>query len=342
MRCDAILTNGKFEGLVHISDPSGKFSIVATDQRGSLQRVVNPEDPSSVSVEEMRRFKKAFIRDLAGRRSRGRASGILIDPEYSHERGFVKACDIRGDVGLLMGIEADGYGEGGEFAPRARIFGRLGIEEGVNRIKMRGAAAVKMLVFYNPNGPTRKHQEAVIRGVGRACERFDIPFLLEPISHSLSGGPNKTGDPREFSEVRPRIIVETVKELTRPEYCVDVLKAEFPLDVAYAEELGQDAREACRELDESCPIPWIILSAGVDFDDFVKNLRCATENGASGFLCGRAIWKEAVHIQDLDGFLLETGVNRLNQLVEIVEDGALPWYRKYVDSMGGIEVIRGE
>jgi len=80
----------------------------------------------------------------------------------------------------------------------------------------------------------------------------------------------------------------------------------------------------------------------VDFPEFKENVRYAVQNGASGFLGGRAIWKEAIGRKDTDKFLATTGVSRLNELAEIVNETAHPWYMKYVDSLSDIEVVRGE
>ena len=342
MRKKGVMTNGKFEGLMHISNAQGQFTIVATDQRGSLKRMINPQDPNSVTPEQMKEVKRALIKNLVGKKSKGRASGVLVDPEYSYEQEFLKSCDIRADVGVLMSAETSGYGGKGEFAPEAQLFGGLDAEEAVLKIKNRGASAVKLLVYYRPDSPTREHQESIVKAVGRACEKYDMAFLLEPVSHSLESGPHKKRNPKEFSEIKPQIVIETARELTKPEYCVDVLKAEFPLNLKYAEELGQDPSEACKELDEASQIPWVILSAGVDYEEFKENLKYAVDNGASGFLCGRAIWKEAVGREDMDEFLLTTGVKRLNELVDIVDEKAKPWYKKYVDSISDIELIRGE
>ena len=342
VRKNGVMTNGKFEGLMHISNSQCQFTIVATDQRIPLKKMINPDNPDEVSPEEMKKVKMALIRSFAGKKSGGKASGILVDPDYSYERSFIEACDIRADVGMLMGIEAAGYGGKGEFAPQVRIFGELNVEEAVKRIKMRGASAVKMLVYYRPDSPTARYQESMVKAVGRACEKYDIPFLLESLSHSLEHGPHKERNPKEYSKIKPWIVIETARELTKPEYCADVLKAEFPLNLKYAEELGQDPSEACRELDEASQIPWVILSAGVNFEEFREELKYAVENGASGFLCGRAIWKEAVGMENMEKFLLTTGVKRLNELVDITEKRAKPWYKKYADSISEIELVRGE
>lgn len=342
MRKNGVMTNGKFEGLMHIANAKCQFTIVATDQRGSLRRMLRPDDPKSVTPEEMKEAKLALIKNLVGKESEGRASGVLIDPEYCYERRFIEACNIRADVGVLMSVEASGYGGQGEFAPKVQIFWGLDVEDAVRRIKGRGAAAVKMLVYYRPDSPTRDYQESMIKAVGEACMKYDIPFLLEPMSHSLEGGPHKKKEPEKFAEIKPEIVIETAKELTKPEYCVDVLKAEFPVTLKYAEDLGQDPLEACRELNEASQVPWVLLSAGVDFEEFREQLKYAVEAGASGFLCGRAIWKEFVKAPNREEFLSTVGVKRLNEIVDIVEEKAKPWYKKYVDSLGDIELVRGE
>jgi tagatose 1,6-diphosphate aldolase len=307
-----------------------------------MQGLLNPDDPLAVTKKELKSVKMSLIKGLASSKSPSRASGILVDPDYSFERAFLNACDLHPSVGLLMGLEVEGHGDEDEFAPITRIFGGLSVDQGVQRIKMRGASAVKMLVYYNPNGPTRRKQESIVKASGRACKKHDIPLLVEPVSHSLVHGPYKTRNQKEFAEIKPEIVVETARELTKPEYGVDILKAEFPLDMSYAEALGQDPVDVCRELDQVSLIPWIILSAGVDFEEFKDTLQQAIENGASGFLCGRALWKEALQAQDMDAWILNTGTHRLNNLVDIVEMKAKPWYKKYVDSIEEIRVERGE
>ncbi|HIE14202.1 TPA: tagatose 1,6-diphosphate aldolase [Candidatus Bathyarchaeota archaeon] len=342
MRKNGVMTNGKFEGIMHIANSKCQFTMVATDQRGSLKRMLNPEDPSSVTPEQMKKAKMTLIKNLVGKDSKGRASGVLIDPEYSYEKSFIKACNIRADVGILMSVEASGYGGQGEFAPQVKIFDGLNVDEAVRRIKNRGAAAVKMLVYYRPDSPTRDFQELMIKTVGRACVKYDIPFLLEPMSHSLKGGPHKKKEPKKFAEIKPNIVIETARELTKPEYSVDVLKAEFPTDLKYAKEIGQDPFELCKELNEASQVPWVLLSAGVDFEEFREQLKYAVKAGASGFLCGRAIWKESVKAPNMDEFLSTIGVKRLNEIISIVEEKATPWYKKFVDSLSDIELERGE
>ena len=89
--------------------------------------------------------------------------------------------------------------------------------------------------------------------------------------------------------------------------------------------------ELCRRLDASSRVPWVILSAGVDFELFCQQVEIACQAGASGFLGGRAIWQEAVSIddpQERGHYLATVAADRLKRLNEIAHKYAVPWYRK--------------
>lgn len=336
------LGNGKFNGLMHIGNELYTLTMVATDQRGSMRRMINPDDPKSVTAEQLSEVKSKLIKYLAGKRSPVETSGILVDPQYSYTRDFIRDCDLRATTGLLMGIEETGAGPLGEFAPKIRIFDKLSAEEGVRRIKNRGADAVKLLVYFHPDGPTREYQQNKVKEIGQACEKYDMTFLVEPVSHSLEDGPHKKKEPKKFSKTKPYIVIETARELTKPEYCLDILKAEFPVNLKLYEELEQDPLSICRELVEVSRVPTVILSAGVDYDEFKKNLDYALRAGVSGFLCGRAIWKEAIGNENPEAFLETTAVERVNELASMVKERGKPWYKWFVDSISDIELIRGE
>ena len=71
----------------------------------------------------------------------------------------------------------------------------------------------------------------------------------------------------------------------------------------------------------------VYLSAGVAFEAFEVSLKMAREAGITfaGFMCGRAIWSEAVNVFGRDGetalvdWLADTGRNRLQRLIEVLE-----------------------
>jgi tagatose 1,6-diphosphate aldolase len=75
----------------------------------------------------------------------------------------------------------------------------------------------------------------------------------------------------------------------------------------------------------------VLLSAGVDFDTFKKQVEIACKAGASGFLAGRALWKEGGQIcsrEERMKFFRQTAASRLKELIKIVEKYGKPWYIK--------------
>jgi tagatose 1,6-diphosphate aldolase len=43
-------------------------------------------------------------------------------------------------------------------------------------------------------------------------------------------------------------------------------------------------------------VPWAVLSAGVDHATFLKQVEAAMENGASGVIAGRSLWKDCISL----------------------------------------------
>jgi tagatose-1,6-bisphosphate aldolase len=122
---------------------------------------------------------------------------------------------------------------------------------------------------------------------------------------------------------------------------VDVLKAEFPLDINDPDESSW--ADACAGITAASVTPWILLSAAVAFEIFVRQITVACKAGASGIAVGRAVWQEAV---SLDGearfaFLRTTGRNRLAHLTALCSelgkpvsdsyqvDAPFDWYKMY-------------
>src|SRR5207237_9969371 len=85
-----------------------------------------------------------------------------------------------------------------------------------------------------------------------------------------------------------------------------------------------------KSLDEGCDVPWVVLSAGVDIELFREQVRLACRGGASGFLGGRAIWKNAVRLpaEERRRFLATEGQENLRGLIEIAQKYARPWMER--------------
>src|SRR5437763_15380829 len=70
------LTIGKLRGLRQISTEGGIFTMAAEDQRGSMRRMLNPNDPKSVPAAQLTEVKLDIAPALSPL-----ASATLIDPE---------------------------------------------------------------------------------------------------------------------------------------------------------------------------------------------------------------------------------------------------------------------
>jgi len=149
-------------------------------------------------------------------------------------------------------------------------------------------------------------------------------------------------------------VAKSMQEFSKPEYQVDVLKVEIPVNMKFTEGTksfkGQKAygkKEALEFYRQTAPVskkPFIYLSAGVGDDEFRESLELATEAGVSfnGVLCGRATWKEGIPIYAKQGvkalkdWLKNQGVKNIQALNAVLEKSAKPWYAVY----GGADKVK--
>ena len=310
------LTIGKIRGLQQIATPSGHLVMCAMDHRSglvSMMEGIHHGAPDYAEIVQM----KLDICSVLGTHS----SGILLDPEYGASQCIASGV-IGGQTGLLVSIEATGY----QKDPTGRLTVLLK-DWSVEKIKRMGASAVKMLVYFRPDiTKLAARQLEVIAGVAGDCIKYDIPLLVEPKTYRVEG---ETLDSAAFARSLPQMVIETARQITA--LPIDVLKAEFPADLKYEQDADRLAGY-CRQLDQASAVPWVILSAGVDYDTFKQEVTIACQAGASGFLGGRAIWQEATEIESRDGmlsFLSGVAVKRMQELAEITGRYARPWYSKF-------------
>lgn len=309
------LTIGKLRGLQQLTTPDGMFTICAMDHRDSLRNMIDREHVREVGYEEMVQRKLELCSNLAPY-----SSAVLLDPEYGAAR-CISAGAIPGDTGILVSIETSGF-----IGDKEHRLNKLLDDWGVKKIKGMGASAVKMLVYYRPDlQPEANKQLKTVNKVAAECIKYDLPFVVEPVSYAIG---TEAKNPQEFAIKKEELVIKTAKDITS--LPVDVLKAEFPADSNYRKDKGE-LIELCRRLDEASHVPWIILSRGVDFEMFYQQVEIACRGGASGFLGGRAIWQEAMSINNTEErtrYLSTVGVDRLKRLAEITVKYATPWYKK--------------
>ena len=196
-----------------------------------------------------------------------------------------------------------------------------------------GASAIKLLVYYHPDSPTAKEIEEFVSGVAEDCRKQDLVLMLEPLSYPLKENTKLASDEKKY------VVVETARRLSPLN--IDLLKAEFPLDVHDLDESRWAS--ACREISAASITPWILLSAAVDFDTFTRQVIAACNAGASGIAVGRAVWQESVTLNSADrlDFLRNTARQRLSRLTSLCTALAKPftdfytaqapfdWYKNY-------------
>lgn len=306
------LSIGKIRGLQKTTSSAGIFGVLAFDQRQSLMKMLDGKDGSPVSYERVAAVKSDVVQALAGH-----ATAVLLDPIYAAGQTIANGT-LPGTTGLLVAVEETGYV--GESTARRSV---LLDNWSVRKIKRMGADAVKLLIYYHPDaGEITELQESLSSEVIEACAKEDIPCYLEAVIYSTN--PNAPKGSVEFSGKKPELMVNLARRLgaLKPE----VLKIEFPVDVNHEPDEAK-WREATRALSEASPVPWALLSAGVDFDVFARQVEVACQEGASGFIGGRAIWKEGILMSDIERqiWLRDVAAKRLDTLREIAEQYARPW-----------------
>lgn len=317
------IPSGKLRGLKRMADTSGRFKMLAVDQRAPLLKMVaerggNPSDP----YPEVARIKAALVNSLAGR-----SSAVLVDPDYGYSEAEAL---IPAHKGLLMTAE-DFRFEESEGGRKSRLFPGWDIA----KIKRMGADGVKLLLWYRADAEdgVKAHQQELARQVGEACREYDIAFLLELLVYPFKGADNYTTEYLEDTQKRPDLVIRGLRDFTDVSMGVDIFKVETPIPAAKLPDPdASDSGEAQAWFDkvgEAIDRPWVMLSAGAGMEEFRRILTYAYRSGASGFLAGRAIWGKAFQdYPDIDkaiaGFNGDSAAY-MDKINGLTDQSAAPW-----------------
>jgi len=293
----------------------------AIDHRGALKRALDEKNADAVSYQDMVDFKLDLCQAVAPF-----ASAILLDPEYGAGQAITAGL-LPGPKGLLISMEKTGY-SGNSTARITELLPGWSVK----KAKRMGASAVKLLIYFRPDlKDVASKQLDLVARLADQCLEEDIAFLVEPVSYPIEEKEriNRGGaSSKKFAEIKPGLVIETAKQITA--LPIDVLKAEFPADIKF-EQNEEKLLGLCQELNQASRLPWVLLSAGVDFDSFKKQVDIACKAGASGFLAGRALWQEGAQIRSRDermNFFKKTAAPRLKKLAEIADSYGKPWYSR--------------
>jgi tagatose 1,6-diphosphate aldolase len=296
---DDVVTDrsGIRRGLVATSTADGHFAIVALDHVASMAATMVPDNPATVTGDQLV-DAKAQITD----RLRHSASAVLLDPMDGYSTVHTPA-ELADGIGLVLGIEASDY-TSDHVAPH--------LLEGwsVERAAEAGADAVKISFPFDPQQETHL-VEQFVADVAAQSQRYQLPLFAEPL------GVWRSPDDRR------QVTIAAAQRFG--DLGVTVLKLEFPIDVTVIDD-EHAWFQACAELDAASPVPWTVLSGGEPFERFHAMMRVACDAGASGFVAGRALWRECVAGGSVDTSAVEQAARRLEQLMALVDDRAEPWF----------------
>jgi len=207
------------------------------------------------------------------------ASGVLLDINY----GIDAYKQLNSTMPAVFAIDKSGY-VGSESERITEVAYTAG------DLKNLGALGTKLLVQVNPTKRSFETQLEVAKKVLDDAHANELPLFLEFVNYDM--------EPQ---------VPETLKLFLEAGINPDVYKLEYPGNL-------EKSMEVTNMLGN---IPWILLTKGVDFPEFKERLTTSIKGGCSGFLAGRALWKELPTVADKQLFLDETLPTRFKEIVEI-------------------------
>ncbi len=276
-----------------LARPSGGFAMLAIDQREAMRAMFAAHQSGPVTDEQITEFKLAAARILSPA-----ASAVLVDRQFGLDCVIDEGV-IDPAAGLIAA--ADHFTAGAD-----ELVATVEIDEAVDpdHYRERGVVALKLLVIYRPDGDPRRRVALVQEFVER-CHAAGLVSIIEPVSRKPLDGRDWNWDAG---------VLAAAEELGS--LGADLYKAEMPMR-------GQgdpdEMRRRCAALTDTIGSPWVILSSGVPPELFPAAVEIACQQGASGFLAGRAVWASVIGSQDVERDLRTVSIPRLQRLAEIVD-----------------------
>lgn len=295
-----------------LADAAGRWKMVAIDQRTPLMLpIAQKRGTAKAAYEDIAAVKTAVTRHLSPH-----ASAMLVDPNFGYPRC---AGEMPPTAGLCIALEHHVTRD----TPQGKLSSTIP-SWSVRQIRRIGGDAVKLLVWYRPDAEAsvRAHQQEFVRRIGQECREHDIVLLLELLIYPLPADA-----PGFLAANRTKLVQDSMRDFADPGFGVDIYKLEPPAALnAVPDPDGAQAaavQQAYDGLGALTTRPWVLLSAGAGPADFQRSLTYAYRAGASGYLCGRAIWHRAFdHFPDMPAMERELadGAVRFVQTINALTD----------------------
>ncbi len=259
--------------------------ILAFDHRGTFLKMAGIRgEPTREDAERISDAKRVIYEGFLRAVEQGaprEAAGILVDEQFGAE--VAQDARARGHL-FAMPVERSGQDEfdfeyGEAFGEHIEAF---------------DPSFAKVLVRYNPEGDRALNARQVQRlrrlsdWLHARGRRFLFELLVPPTPEQLA---RVAGDGERYDrELRPRLMVQAVRELQEAGVEPDVWKIE-----------GLDRREDCEEVSRQVraggrlQVACVVLGRGADEAAVVRWLQAgAGVPGYVGFAIGRTIWHQGV------------------------------------------------
>jgi len=291
------MTTAELRGYRQICGKNGLMMVVACDQRGAMRKILaaTPEEQARIDERKLGDVKSDIVACLANA-----ASCVLLDPVCAVPRVVDEGILAR-DTALLIGLDASGWDtDAGGYRLSKLVPGIT-----ARRVRQLGGTGGKLLVYLRPDREAANpHNIGLIRACVADFAGEDLLLVVEILTYAFDGEDEAAYKAR-FGELIVGCARIALDEGAK------VLKLPFPGSAA-----------ACRAIsDLAGDVPWAVLSAGVDHATFLTQVETAMQNGASGVIAGRSLWKDCISLdRNLEQEqLANVAAPRLRQIQSILD-----------------------
>ena len=291
------MSENEYQAYQKLCTKNGKMMVIAMDQRNSMRVLLSDDEEvvKSVDNKELGKVKARLVKYLGNH-----APAVLLDPECALP-GIVEDGTLSKEVALVVGLDASGYDvDPNTMLRESRVV--KGVDAG--KVKEFGGNAAKLLVFMRPDQEEdHLYTSQLIRKTADDFQQKDVLLVVEILVYKL-----KDETPEQFKARKPELIKDAA--CLAIDSGAKVLKLQYP-----------GSAEMCRKVsDATGDVPWAVLSQGVSHEVFIEQLRIAIENGASGAIAGRSLWKDCVSLspEEMKDRLQNLALPRLKEILALL------------------------
>ena len=292
----ARMTTAELRGYHQICGSDGAMMVIACDQRGGMRTLLasDPAEQAKITNDMLGDTKADITRYLASE-----ASCVLLDPLCAVPR-VVQEGVLDRHTALLIGLDASGWDK----SPEGYRLSILVPGITARRVRELGGTGGKIMVYLRSDTPAANTANiAILNQCIADFAQEDLLLVVEFLTYQLEGESDA-----DYAAKFPSLIEGGTR------ICLDcgskVLKLPYP-----------GTPQACANVTRMAgDVPWAVLSAGVNHEKFLGQVEIAMQNGASGVIAGRSLWKDCISLdRDIQRQKLQTiAVPRLREIQAVV------------------------